>query len=342
MNPILLLLIIPPLLVAAFCRWKWHETISWGEAAVQAIVPVLLIAGVWSISTYSATLDYQTINGQVTGKGREWTFCSHSYSCRCRSVRSGKTTRTVCDTCYHHSNDWNWRVDTTVGPFYVEREDWQGAVQPARWSIVQNGQPMARPLGYTNYVKGAPDSVFHPVLDFHGKLPEYPGWYDYQYSDRVIGDVPYLSQWNRQLAMNLRTLGAQRQVNYLIVFTKNSSPRFADALKSKWLGGKKNDVVVVVGLYDYPRVRWVRVFSWSKNDIVNVAIRNAIRERGVVHSVETNNLVASIIRRDYVRRPMADFEYLKDDVEPSVWVMMLALIFGLAASAGLAAVFHRN
>ncbi len=344
MNPTLLILLAPMLAVALFCRWRWPHTITWLEAGAQALIGVVIVGCVWGASVYSLTADTETLNGQVTGKQQTRVPCSHSYSCHCRTVSSGSgknhTTRTVCDTCYEHSNDWDWDVSTTVGGFTVDRVDRRGSDEPARWTAVQVGQPVALPHSYTNYVKGAPDSLFHIIADFKGRLPEYPGFYDYQFQNRVLGAPQRGDEWNSKLAYSLRELGPRKQVNYLVVMT-SQSPRFADALRSKWLGGKKNDIVVVIGTR-YPQIQWVRVFSWAKHDIVNVALRNALLDSKTLNPDKTIGIIADHAERLYVRRPMSDFEYLKDDVHPSTWVMVLALILGALASIGAAIFFHGN
>lgn len=345
MNPTLFLLFIPMILIAAFCRWRFPKTITWAEAAGQLAIGVVIVAIVWGISTYSLTADTETMNGVVTGKEKNWTSCSHSYSCRCRTVTTGsgknRSSHTVCDTCYEHANDWNWDVSTTVGDFRVDRIDRRGSDEPPRWTIVKNGQPVAMPHGYTNYVKGAPDSLFQIIADYKGKLPEYPGFYDYQYQDRVVGAPQEDARWNRNMAEMLKTIGPERQANVVLVIT-DQPPRFADALRSKWIGGKKNDVVIVVGTATYPDIRWVRVFSWAKYDIINVSLRNALLDSRRLDPLQTILIVRDKVRQLYVRRPMADFEYLKDDVHPSGWVMVLALILGTLASLGAAYIFHRN
>ncbi|WP_156799806.1 hypothetical protein [Novosphingobium resinovorum] len=345
MNPTLLLLTLPMVLIAIGVRVFLHQTITWLEAAGQLLIGVIVVGVVWGISTYSLTADTETLNGYVTGKARNEVSCSHSYRCNCYTTCSGSgKTRSCsehCSTCYDHSYDVDWDVGSTVGGFTIARVDRQGLSEPARWSHVQTGDPVAVPHGYTNYVKGAPDSLFHVIGDFKGTLPEYPGFYDYQFSDRVIGAPRDAALWNRNLALSLRTLGAEKQVNFVIVIS-DQPKRFAEALRSKWLGGKKNDIIVVVGAKHYPTIDWVEVFSWSKLDIVNVSLRQDLLESRSLDPVRTIDIIARNARAHYVRRPMSDFEYLKDDVKPSAWVLVLALILGTAASAGAAYIFHRN
>lgn len=339
------LILLPVVVIALFCRIMWPKTISWSETAIQTGVVCFLIFSLYTLSMFGASYDVETINGKVTDKEKEWVSCSHSYSCNCRTVTSGsgknKSTSTKCDTCYRHFNDWDWNVKTSVGNFTINRIDDRGYYEPPRWTAVQVNQPVAIPHGYTNYVKAAPDSLFHPIMDFKGKLPEYPGYFDYQYSNRVIGVPRDQKLWNDLLALSLNDRGATKQVNYVIVFTTESH-RFADALKSKWLGGKKNDVLVIIGVKPYPIINWVDVTSWSKQDIVNISLRNALIDSKVLDPYKTIEIINSNVDRYYTRRPMEDFKYLENNVQPSMWLVVVVLIIGVISSISLAYYFHRN
>jgi len=39
---------------------------------------------------------------------------------------------------------------------------------------------------------------------------------------------------------------------------------------------------------------------------------------------------------------MKDYEYLKDDIQPPTWVIILAIIIAFGMSIGLTFYFHRN
>jgi hypothetical protein len=349
MNIYLLLLLLPPILVVIVMKWRCHSSISWKEAAVQFVVPLMLIAIVWNVSRYSLMADTEILNGKVTEKEKVWTSCSHSYQCHCKTVYTGsgssRSSHTECDTCYEHFNDWNWTVRTTVGNFNIDRVDRRGSYEPERWSIVAVNQPVAMEHQYTNYIKAAPDSLFHAVnaKQYKGELPKYPSTYDYQYADRVLAlgaKVPNLAVWNQTLAESLIDLGAAKQANVVIVMT-NESTDFADALQAKWLGGKKNDVLVVVGT-DYPTIKWARVYSWAKHDIINISLRNDLIQSKTLDAKRTVSIIASNITQYYERKPMKDFEYLADEAVPSLWVMIVALIVGLGASIWMGIYFHQN
>lgn len=349
MNSYILLLFIPAIIVMVGFKLYCHDTISWKQMIIQLVVPMVIVIFVMNVSRYSMLADTEILNGKVTGKKQEYRSCSHSYSCNCRTVTSGsgsnRSSSTVCDTCYEHSNDWDWEVYSTVGDFTIDRVDRRGVEEPSRWSIVKNDQPVAIEHDYVNYIQAAPDSLMHytKAKMYKGPLPRYPSIYDYQYVNRVQsvgGTVPNLEAWNALLSRSLNDLGAQRQVNVNLIFT-TKKPIFADALRAAWLGGKKNDVTVVIGT-TYPTIRWVRVFSWAKQDIINVALRNELLESKTLDPNRTIGIVTQNITRYYQRRPMADFAYLAEEAVPPTWTIIIALILSLAASVGLGIMFHRE
>jgi hypothetical protein len=346
-----LLLLVPPLLVVIGMKYFCHAEITWQEAGAQALIAIILVTTVYSVSRYSQMADTEILNGQVTAKSKEWTSCSHSYSCNCRTVTSGSgpnaTTSTQCDTCYEHLNDWDWTVKSTVGRFDIDRIDSRGSEEPPRWTKVAVGQPVAREHRYTNYIRGAKDSLFNEEFlkkNYRGPLPDYPSTYDYQYADRVIATpgtrVADLRGWNERLAMMLRAIGPAKQANIVMVMT-HEGPGFAEALRGHWLGGKKNDIIVVVGT-NYPAITWVRVFSWAQQDIINVMLRNELTESKTLDIGRTMDIIGRNVVTYYQRKPMKEFEYLANDVSPPMWVLVMALILGTGASIGAGVYFMQN
>lgn len=346
------LLCIPAIVIPLVMKYKFQSTITGKELALNLVVVVAIVAVTVYAGSYTGMGDVELINGQVTGKEQEKVSCSHSYSCNCRTVYSGsgknRTSSTKCDTCYEHRHDFDWNVYTTVGKFEIDRIDRQGKDMPPRWQIVAAGQPVAKSHYYVNYVRGAKDSLFHTLAEetkYQNSIPAYPQVYDYHYANRVIPvglNIPNINEWNGRLANALKVLGPEKQANVTIIISKESSPMYAKALKNSWLGGKKNDVTVVIGAPNYPEIAWVDVFSWSKQDIVNVSLRNDLVE---LKTADAEGVIATITRnvlKHYVRKPMAEFEYLKDNIDPPTWVIILATLFATIGSGLLAWVFHKH
>ena len=351
----LILLMLFPLLWPIMAKVIWSHDITLGKMVLNICIGVIVVAGGWQLGRYAKAVDTEIINGQVVGKTSDEVSCSHSYSCNCRQTCTGsgsnQSCSQVCDTCYEHNHDVDWNLHTTVGRITIDRIDRQGVDEPPRYSRAAVGDPVAKTHRFQNYIKAAPDSLFNTLSEkksferFQSKVPEYPAHiYDYHYINRVLtvgSPVSDLAQWNADLSMRLRTLGPAKQANVVLVFTSEQDPDFANALKSAWLGGKKNDVIVVIGTPAYPTIEWVRVLSWTDRELFKVQLRDAIMDLKTVDRNAILDTVENLITSGFQRKHMADFEYLKNQIEPPTWAIVLLFILSVLASVGTSVVFSR-
>jgi hypothetical protein len=117
---------------------------------------------------------------------------------------------------------------------------------------------------------------------------------------------------------------------------------YAEALSEQWVGGKKNDVVVVIGAPAYPALRWVQVVSWTRAEELKIAIRDGIMDQKTFDGAAALAVIEREVKAKYKRREMRDFEYLLDSIEPPTWVLVMIFILGIAAAVGLARYFINN
>lgn len=299
----------PELLIVSVCTWAMAS---------------MILAGI----SYVSMTDTEILNSQVTSKERKTVSCSHDYKCNCRIVKKkssdGKTyEEEVCDTCYEHRNDYNWVLHTGLGDIRIDRIDRQGIHEPPRFTTAKPGDPVAKTHTYVNYIKADENQLLNESTNtlaieaYKGKLPSYPlNIYDYHYLNRVIAQgvsVPDLDKWNLAVANMLRTLGPSYQVNTVLVFTSEQNMSYAKALRASWLGGKKNDVVVVVGISQWPQISWVDVFSWSEKEMFKVNIRENISELQNIDQQKVISIISSEISKGYIRAPMRDKKYMVTD-----------------------------
>jgi hypothetical protein len=321
-----------------------NSKITWLNVGCQ-ILGILFITVIgYFISVSTKTYDTEIISGKVVGKSREIVSCSHSYPCRCRQSCSGygksRSCSTVCDTCYSHSFDVDWDVKSTIGTFTINRKDSQGLIEPERWTKVETDEPVSKEISYTNYIKAVPDSLYsQAAIDPQVAKIEYPNKvYDYYKVDRVVDVDLGLSKklvksLNEKISNDLKDIAAKKQVNLVIVFTKNTNAMFAEHLKNAWLGGKKNDLVLVVGSTKFPEIAWVSAFGWSRNNMVNINVRDAVREYGKIdeHIV---TLAIKGINKYWDRNRMRNFQYLENEIEPNTTAFVIISIVGLIGVIG--------
>lgn len=324
-----------------------------------AVLSVILVFAALAGSIVGQSYDIEILNGYVTGKQSRKVSCEHSYDCNCKTVRScsgsGKnrscSSSRVCDTCYDHSYDVDWEVHTSINSFNISRVNRQGTTEPQRFTKVAVGDPVSTTHHYTNWVKAAPDSLFsHIKTTVHSPnllamIPSYPASvYDYHYVDRVISyGVPVvdIKQWNLDLAKVNAVLGASKQVNIIVLMVKTTDPTYEYALRDAWLGGKKNDVIVIFGVTEYPTISWVRVMSWTDKQILKVELRDdlieigTLQDRGVVLKSISDN-----VKKSFKRKEMRDFEYLQDEIVPPDWLIAVLVLLIIGGNIGV--VFYRR
>lgn len=341
------------LLMSILAKIVFSKTISFGEMGITMVATLLISSIVWFTGSWSQTADIEIWNGEVIKKERVHDSYLESYSCRCRTVRSGKSTTTHCDTCYRRHYTVEWNCITNVGTIEIDSEDETDddvydLPDPERYKIIQKGDPVAKESYYTNYIKAVPDSLFHKIntKTYEKHIPIYPDdVYDFYKINRVIPvgvNIPDLKEWNHELSLILRKLGPQKQANVVIVFTNIADQSYLYALEGTWIGGNKNDIIVVIGTSSYPKIDWVGVSSWTDSELFKVELRDSIYSLTNVDRKAILSLIDEKTSKLFVRKQMKDFEYLKDRIEPPTWAIFLCFILGVITLVGCSVYFHKN
>jgi len=350
----LLFLLAVPLLTSTLF-YVFTKTICWKEFLVVTIGVVTINLVGFSLSYAESVHDVELLNGHVTGKHRAEVSCTHSYQCNCVDITScsndmdGRetcSTTQICQTCYDHANDYDWNISTNIETITIARVDPQGVVEPTRWTIVKLGEPVAIQHSYTNYIKAAPGSVLLTTNQtelFKTKLPSYPEVYDYYRVNRLLTNgltIQNHNVLNNALCDVAGLLGSRRQVNLIFVLVAEADQNYAAALKEHWLGGKKNDLVIIIGAPDGDNIKWVYVMSWSPVELLKVKLRDQIIKLGSLNKMdEVIKQTYNTVNKEFVRKPMADFEYLKYQFSPAPWILSLLMALGLLFSVIVSIVF---
>ena len=345
MGTTLLLFLIPLAAWMLIAKIKFAHEFTWVEMAAQGAITALAISILSYAGYHSQTSDTMLVNGIVTKteakKGvcdqtwDDWPdgFCTNQYT---RSVRDGQTCTTINNrrTCtpkyktqYRSVYPWEIRyfVSSDIPTSYeISRVDAQGATIPPRFAEIKAGDPVTTSVEYTNYIKGASDTLFNQKYEDVPPIA-YPKVYDYYKARRVIyfgvaSNAEFVQQWDLDLAVlnsDIRKTGANVIINVV-----NSSRDWAERLAQAWDAHNINDVVVTIGVND-DKVSWVDVRSWSSNELVDINIRDAILEIGVVDPSAINDAIKDSILNYYKIQSMNEFEYLADDIPPPTWVYIV-------------------
>lgn len=340
-------------LVVAVVAYYLSKEITWRELLAQVGVQ-LIIAVASALIVYHANTHDEVWTGVVTSKQRETVSCSHSYPCNCRQQCTGsgknQSCSTVCDTCYEHLWDYDWAVNFSTGDkLDIDRVDRQGTREPPRFTAVKIGEPAAIEHGYTNYVKAAPDSLFRRqglIEKYKEQLPKYPGEvYDYYRIDRFVTvgmTVRDRAKWNSDIFTLNAEIGGKWQADVAVVLTKGKPREWFYALEEHWLGGKKNDVIVVIN-QGSDGIEWVETMAWVKDPIFKVKLRDAIMtDPKVVTPERIVPIIRSTVITSYQRKPMAEYEYLRSSIRPSATEWLVTILIGTIIAISLSIAMHKN
>lgn len=331
--------------VAFLCYCKKPYNFRFGILAAGLLVTIGIVVGcIFAFGPESEGLDTEIWNGRIASRYSEDVSCSHSYSCNCYTTCDDKGSCSEhCSTCYEHSYDRDWRATTTNQEnIWFERVDRQGLETPARYSKAFVGEPTAIEHSFVNYFRLATHNVVANFYDGVPKasVPPYPTGFDlYRVNKLVDPDGILQSQrdnWLYLLNHLNSDLGAAKQVNIILLVTKQSDPRYEFNVQKNWIGGKKNDVILLVGAPQAPAIGWVRVITWSTNPAIKTGLRDDVTAIG---SLDKRDLIIAAIRHhvltEFQRIHMKDQKYLREAWEPSAGATFaLMLVFALLAIGG--------
>jgi len=365
----ILFFLIPVVVWIVIAKLIWHHHFTVKEVVAQIIPTIIVISTVFLVSDMYQTYDTKIINGEVTSKNPKKESCpigwvkytdSHCTEYFTRIVKVGETCSTdsegkrTCtpnyDTEYNYIYPWERRyfVYSDINETYeISRVDAQGVNFPPRFDGISIGDPVSATRSFKNYVMAASSSLFN-VGNYENldtiSIP-YPAIYDYYKVDRVIDmtgiqSADFIKNWNVSLAevnKNIR----ETEANVIVVLT-NEDVSFAEKLQIIWQGHNINDVIVVIGLND-KEISWVDVESWSSESMVNISLRDDIKNLNTIENFAfINDAIAQNVSQYFNVQTEQDFEYLSNDIKPPMLTLLLAFIILLVLTPLVTYVFVKK
>lgn len=357
-----LLIALIPIIWALAAKYLLKSTISWPEMGISMGASVLIVGIVWGVGSYGQTMDHEIWNGQITSKHRDHGSYIRSYDCNCYQSCSGsgssKSCHQVCQTCYEDHYTVKWYLKTTVGHIGLQSFDRTtrrvyDSPDPTSYKKAFKGEACSVSKRYTNYIQAVPESIFNAEdtalsATFAKMIPAYPKIHSHYKVNRIIPvgvSIPGLSTWNENLGNHLRRIGPSKQANIIILLVNTPDQSYRHALERAWLGGKKNDIIVLMGVPEYPKIAWVDTITLGANtgnELMTVMMRDELMKLKTASAETVPDTIATVVTKHFDRKAMEDYAYLADEIDPPMWVIIMAIILAFASSIGATIFFHRN
>ena len=327
--------------------WIFSKKVVWWEWLLGCVAGLVVSAAFHGLVVHSMTADVETWSGQVVAVVHYPEWVERYQQAHTRTVGSGKnqhteiyyTTehRTHCE-CWERAENYG-RISEASG---IDRGEFDETSKLFGGQIdvskpyksgfhsgdpnvytVQNRTghiiPLTTAQQWENRVKAAP-SVFS-----FAQVPEGVGVFGYppngnrKVSDRVVGAARNrfsTAEWDKMCSR----LGPAKKVNLIIVGFDSADSQLGQWQQAKWIGGKKNDLVLCYGATDHAEhPQWAYVFGWTEKELVKKNLQTILLEGplgdGLIPKIEQE------VRDRYLIKDWSKFDYIT--VEPPVWSFMV-------------------
>lgn len=312
--------------------WGYHHTRNNSRWAIVSSKEMLISLGLNFLSSVIMVVllnvyvngqvhDTYILNGKVISKYKQSVSCEHSYQI---CTTSGKTT--TCVTYYEHFEDYDWRVKLSIGTLNIKRVDSQGNKEPPRFSNVVIGEPASLEFNYSNYLLADKNSLFLQNAKGASNVRE-PRVYDYYRVDLVNTKDEAL---NSILLEHLQG----KVYNVKLVILDNKPIEEFYTLMKTWVGGKINDVIIVISRDGQGNVLWVKSNSYAKG-LANQLTLKSIDAIPIIGEIYTRDVLIKqlqVIDKGYKLPSESDFEEKLSMVDIPSWLVILLTIVNLIIS----------
>ncbi len=346
----LILMILPTIICTVIFLFEL-KNITWKEFVIQNVINMFVIGFCLLIATTGKGHDKEIWNGRVLTKYSEKVSCRHSYSCNCYNDcytdKDGEHCTEHCSTCYEHNYDIDWNVHTSLGDYEIDTIDSQGIKEPPRWTSVVIGEPVSMNKSFVNYVKMNPKSLFVDNVElekYNKMIPNYPQLYDYWKINRFINLFPVanVNAWNTKLSEINRDLNPKKECNINIIAVPEISKDYFYALRNKWIGGKKNDIDVIISVKSDNSIAWVNSLCWTNSSIINVKLRDDIQSLNKFDCDSVTKIISDDVEQYYQRKHFRDFKYLQKAINLSTTEFVIITILSVIATIVASVFFIKN
>jgi len=341
--------------IAGGLLWYFNSRYTWWEWLITSTVAFSVAGVCYLVAIKGMIADEETWSGKVASLYYRptWTERWKEAIYKNQTVGTGKNRHTVrvfshYETRYTTYPD-TWTAITTLGYYEISKghydniaKNFGGVVVPKAGTrstfhtgstfisgdpndyTVDNKtnfiEPLQKGVLFENRVKAAPSVFSYQVLseEESAKYPNYPYPTDTWVSQRVISAPVSIRLWDEMNA----EVGPAKKVNLILV--QLPSPDAARKLEAKWVGGKKNDLVLCYG------DGWSRVFGWCESRITQRNLETLLLENKVDDSIIP--VIKKEVMSTYVPMDWTKFDYL--DIQPRPIHFLILILVMILTQAG--------
>ncbi len=372
------LIALVPILIGAFL-WYKNKEICWQEWLIGSVVSLGLAGIfnlVAVLNIHSQTKDTETWSGYLTQVEyhprwvEEW-IQIHTEIYACGTDSNGNTT--YCTRTYttieHTTHPEHWEAERYFGvvsdsvdisqSLYNEikykfgngifdggkQRMWHGGSFDGGDNNIyatQNETKFTYPAvinkSFENRIKATPNLFQFTKASTNLNIYSYPKNDTWNKSDRLLGTSFVLIDNFKFDQMNAR-LGSKKLVNVVFAGYGNKDAIYGQYQQAKFLGGKKNDLVLCFGGGSRTnKANWSFVFGWSEKEIVKRNLETILLNNPINDDILP--LIEEEISKNYLIKDWKKFDYIR--IQPKTWVYFVYIILVLIIQTGLWIYFHNN
>lgn len=198
--------------------------------------------------------------------------------------------------------------------------------------------PVNKTCKFENRIK-ASKSIFSFVKidEKDDTIFSYPTSNDHFDANRTLGKVGVDKLVIEQLNS---VVGPKNHVNIIVVGYDDKPIEEALKLESKWISGKKNDLVICFSTKGSAlnKPQWVYVFTWSESDLCKENIKSIILKNGLTK--DSIPLIQKEIENNFKIKDWHKFDYITIEIPICVYIWLFIIEIVLVGSWFLFAFFN--
>jgi len=328
--------------VVGFLLFMKQKEVHLAEWIIGSLVGFIITGIFHFIALSNMTSDTETWSGQVSKAiyYPEWVQrCTRIVSDTVEKVTTHRT------ETYYVTHPENWGAYCTVNgevsiskdlfkvlsssfggtkPLELDRSGFYSGdknIYIATKSAPEILYPTTASHSWENRIKASPS-----LFSFQ-KVPEKIKVYDYptnkwMKSGRVLGTAASkidILEWDKMNSW----VGPKKKANVIIIGFGDQDSKMGHWQEAKWVGGKKNDIVITYGgSEDNPA--WCHVFGWSEKFEVKRNLESIILEHKV--SNKTIRLIEKEIIANYQIKGWSKFDYITIEIPYYYYIILVSIM----------------